>query len=278
MNEAGRYRAIGRGFDASAAAYDGEIGHNPAMQYMRSVSLETLCSTFSPGQRVLEIGCGTGAEAIALAARGVRVVATDLSEEMIGQTRAKVAAAGLAGWVEARTLAAGELGALLAEGEQGRFDGAYSSFGPLNGEPDLTAVGETLGALLRPGSRLVASVMNRFYAFEVLWYAGHGRLGQAVRRWGGMTMATVSPSLPVVVPTWYHTPGAFARAFAGWFRVVRYQALPLLLPPPYLDYLWRERAAWVARLRAWEQRLAGRWPLAALGDHFLIVMERAGAA
>ena len=36
------YREIGRGFDASAGAYDGEVGRNPAMQYMRQVSLEAL--------------------------------------------------------------------------------------------------------------------------------------------------------------------------------------------------------------------------------------------
>ena len=87
-------------------------------------------------------------------------------------------------------------------------------------------------------------------------------------------MAAVSPSLPTVVPTWYHTPRGFARALARWFRVVRCQALPLLLPPPYLEHLWRDRAAWVARLHPWERRLAGRWPFAALGDHFLTVMVR----
>jgi hypothetical protein len=57
---------------------------------------------------------------------------------------------------------------------------------------------------------------------------------------------------------------------------MRCQALPLLLPPPYLEHLWRDRAPWVVRLRTWEDRLAERWPFHGLGDHFLIDMARRG--
>jgi len=275
LSKQAHYGEVGRGFDRSAASYDHEIGLNPAMQYMRRISLATLLSTFRAGQRVLEIGCGTGEEAIALAQGGVYILATDLSSQMVDLTRRKAAAAGLEGWIQVRRLAAGQLAALRDEWGEAPFDGAYSSFGPLNGEPDLSPVCEALATLLRPDSPLVASVMNRYCAFETLWYLAHGRPRRAIRRWHGQTMAPISPGLAAVVPTWYHTPRSFARAFAPAFRARRCRALPFLLPPPFAAPLWRDHARWMQCLVGWEERLAPRWPFSALGDHFLIVLQRA---
>jgi SAM-dependent methyltransferase len=267
------YHELKAGFDRSAGTYDVEAGANPAMAYMRRVSQRTLLAQFSPGQRVLELGCGTGEEAVALGQAGVRVLATDLSAEMLAVADAKIAAAGLESVVQTRRLAAGEVGELADELGRGAFDGAYSSFGALNGEPDLYAVGRALAALVRPGGRLVVSVMNRVYPFELLWFLAHGRPREAVRRLGGRTMAHVSPALAVRVPTWYWTPRAFARALPG-FRRLSCRALPLLLPPPYAGHLWARFPTWVGRLGRWEERLAGWRLFCGLGDHFVMILAR----
>jgi SAM-dependent methyltransferase len=267
------YREIGAGFDDSAQAYDREAEANPAMAYMRRVSLQTLQATFAPGERVLELGCGTGEEAIALGRAGVEVLATDVSAQMLAVARDKIADAGLEQVVQTRRLAAGEIDALVDEAGAGALDGAYSSFGALNGEPELGAVGRALAALIRPGGHLVVSVMNRVYPFEVLWFLAHGRPREAARRWGGSAMAHVSPSLTVRVRTWYWSPRGFTRAFPG-FRRVSCRALPLLLPPPYVGHLWTRFPTWTARLVRWDRRLAGRWPFCGMGDHFLMALER----
>jgi SAM-dependent methyltransferase len=274
MIERDPHDEIGAGFDRAAESYDRQVGTNAAMRHMRRVSLEALDAAFRPGQSVIEIGCGTGIEAAHLARRGVRVLATDLSPEMVDLTARRAAQSGVQDRVQTRRLAAGELGSLVDEYERGSFDGAYSSFGPLNGEPSLRAVSAPLAALIRSGGTLVASVMNRFYPFETVWYLAHGHPRQAVRRWKGRAMAGVSPTLPDVVPTWYHTPQAFARAFAPAFRRAGCQALPLLLPPPPLAHLWARAPGLWRGLARYEQRLAARRPFCALGDHFLMVLER----
>ena len=274
MIERGPHDEIGAGFDRAAECYDRQVGANLAMRYMRRVSIETLDAAFQPGQHVIEIGCGTGLEAVHLAQRGVYVLATDLSPEMVKLTARRAAQASVWDRVQTRRLAAGELLALLDKYEPSSFDGAYSSFGPLNGEPSLRAVSAPLAALVRAGGRVVASVMNRFYPFETAWYLAHGRPRQAVRRWKGRAMASVSPTLPDTVPTWYHTPRAFARAFAPAFRRANCRALPWLLPPPPLAHLWSRAPGLWRKLTRYEERLAGRWPFCALGDHFLMVLER----
>jgi SAM-dependent methyltransferase len=270
----GAYDEIRRGFDQAATCYDREMSANPAMRFMRHVSLRTLADLFQPGQRVLEIGCGTGQEAIHLAQRGVHVLATDLSPQMVALTVQKARSLGLGHRVAARQLAAAELGILIDELGAGALDGAYSSFGPLNGEPNLKAVARPLAQLIHPGGSVVASVMNRFYPFETLWYLLHRRPRQATRRWRGTAMAGVSPALPARVPTWYYTPAAFVSAFRPQFRRIACRALPCLLPPPYLADLWLRHPRLIDCLRPWEEKLAGCWPLCGLGDHFLVVLQR----
>jgi SAM-dependent methyltransferase len=263
-------------FDPVAERYDTEVRANPSMRYMRTISLVTLQSAFSPGQRVLEIGCGTGEEAVTLARAGIRIVATDPAANMLTVTERRVSQEGLGNWVETRQLAAGELGMLLWEYGEGSFDGAYSSFGPLNGESSLRPVATALAALVKPGGLLVASVMNRFYLFEAMWYLVHAQPGKAARRWRGQVQARISSETDDMMRTWYHTPGQMVRDVSPHFELTYCRALPFLLPPPYAASLWSKHARFWERIASIDEWLAPRWPFRALGDHFLIVLRRSG--
>src|SRR2546423_7059001 len=70
-------------FNAAASRYDADAHANLMMRWLRRESLRHLTRNFKAGDTVLEIGCGTGEEAIALARRGVRVLATDASAGVI---------------------------------------------------------------------------------------------------------------------------------------------------------------------------------------------------
>lgn len=111
-----------------------------------------------PPARVLELGCGRGDLARALAADGYDVVAVDPEAPE--------------GPIFRRTT-------LEALGDEGVFDGAFASL-VLHHVDDLDAALEKLGSLLRPG----APVVVREFAWELVdeptarWdYARHGRKG-----------------------------------------------------------------------------------------------------
>lgn len=272
------YHQVAEAFDQAAQNYDELYQGNQVMAWMRQESLAVLQETFPPGSHLLEIGCGTGEEALALAGQGYSIVATDISPAMIELCRRKAAAKGSPG-IAWRVVPAGQMEGLLAEHGPATFDGAYASFGGLNCEPDLAPVATTVARLLRPGARLVCSIMGRWCAWEIAWGLLHLRPREAFRRlgqnWIGAGLA--SPGGTLSVPVRYYTPRSFARAFEPHFRVGATRGLPVLLPPPYLDHILERHPGLLPRLARAERRVRDRFPFHSLGDHFLLIMERLDA-
>lgn len=91
-------------FDAVAAEYDAEFTQRRLGRWLRGMVWKRLGAAFQPGQHVLELGCGTGQDAVWLARRGVRVTATDASAAMLDITRRKADAAGVADLVNVAQL------------------------------------------------------------------------------------------------------------------------------------------------------------------------------
>ncbi len=75
-----------RAFDSVAADYDGPRGNNALIQDMRGEMWRWLDATFAPGSRLIDIGCGTGLDAVRMAERGHHVTATDWSPQMVQRT------------------------------------------------------------------------------------------------------------------------------------------------------------------------------------------------
>lgn len=253
-------------FDALALDYDAQFTESVLGRLMRRAVWRWLDAAFSSGERVLELGCGTGEDAVHLAQRGVRVVATDASPAMLDVARAKVDTAGLAGSVELRTLGIDDIDRL--DGNPGAFDGAFSNFGGLNCVADLSRVARALGVLLRPGARVILCVMGPLVPWEWAWLVGHGsprhalrRLSDAGVRWRGLTVR-------------YPTIRATRRAFSPYFLTRRTGAIGVLLPPSYAEPWARKHRALVERLDRWERRIE-QWPIVPwLADHYLVELER----
>ncbi|MFQ5340234.1 MAG: corrinoid protein-associated methyltransferase CpaM [Anaerolineae bacterium] len=105
------------------------------------------------GDRVLEIGCGTGALAVMMARQGAEVVGVDVSPAMLGEAERKVAAEDLGDRITLRRMDASEIDRRF---EAQSFDVIVSTlvFSELN-EMEQRYVLAAVQRLLKPGGRLI---------------------------------------------------------------------------------------------------------------------------
>ncbi|MDI3339979.1 MAG: class I SAM-dependent methyltransferase [Sphaerobacter sp.] len=268
-------------FDAAAGAYDASFTQRPLGRLLRTAVWRHLDAAFRPGDRVLELGCGTGEDAVHLAQRGIEVLALDASAAMLARAREKVRAAGVAGRVQLAQLDLSRHSlehVLVAAGSApgcGPFDGAFSSFGALNCLPDRRALAASLADWVRPGGRVVLVLMSPLCPWEIGWHLAHGQPRRALRRLTAGRAGTVAHTGGgASTRVWYPTPRRLCAEFAPTFRPVTTAGIGVLLPPSYLAGLverWPRAAAHLARL---EDRIAGRFPWTWLNDHYLVVLER----
>jgi ubiquinone/menaquinone biosynthesis C-methylase UbiE len=256
-------------FDSVAPDYDGPRGNNTLIQDMRSEMWRILDATFAPGSRLIDLGCGTGLDAVRMARAGHRITATDWSQGMVERTRERAARADVATRVEPMAVGAHELSRVDGGGE---FDGAYSNLGPLNCVPDLAEMAAQCARLLKPRAALVFSVIGRICPWEIGYYA-------LKRNWPRVRVRFAPAMVPVgmnkrVVWTRYYTPREFYRAFERHFSLEHFRGLCVLAPPPYLTGVKEKHGRLYERLWRLERRAAG-WPvLRNMGDHFVIVMRK----
>jgi 2-polyprenyl-6-hydroxyphenyl methylase/3-demethylubiquinone-9 3-methyltransferase len=106
------------------------------------------------GARVADVGCGGGLLSEALAREGAQVTGIDLGEKVVEVAKLHLYESGLT--VDYRV----QSSAALAAGEPASFD-AVCCMELIEHVPDPAALVNDLAALLKPGSRLFMSTLNR---------------------------------------------------------------------------------------------------------------------
>jgi 2-polyprenyl-3-methyl-5-hydroxy-6-metoxy-1,4-benzoquinol methylase len=250
-------------YDAIAADYDAQVRGD---DWMRLALHAHYARVFHPGQRVLDVGCGTGIDALALARRGVRVVGVDGSAGMIARLHAKVASENLSDMIQAQVRRIQDLETL----NEGSFDGIISAFASLNSLPDLDGFAADAARLVRPGGHVVLHMLNRFSVWEWLgyvarrdWVAACG-VGKHRRREFVIGGEAVQHAV-------YFANEAYRRFFIKDFVKRDAYALGSLRPPHTVR---RVPSPMVAVLERMDVRLGGLPLLRNAGRFFVLDLER----
>jgi 2-polyprenyl-3-methyl-5-hydroxy-6-metoxy-1,4-benzoquinol methylase len=225
---------IGAAYDAIAADYDRQL---EPVRWIRRILWRHFDRSFRPGDRILDVGCGTGSDAIHLARNQIRVTAIDASPEMLARLRSKLAGQSSSLNVEATLGNVDDLAQELA----GPFDGIISSFAALN-TVNLSMFAPQAARLLRPGGRLIFHMLSTGYGRPHL----AGLLG---RRPGAVAseVKTIAVGGEPLTHLNLEPDALYRRFFETHFELRSRYALGLLvssrmetwLPGPLLDVIGR---------------------------------------
>lgn len=238
-------------FDGIARDYDRLWSSTAIGIAQRNSVWQTVDPLFQPGDCILDVGCGTGVDAVHFQSRGVQVYAIDSSPGMIAIARKR--------GVNAQVQPIETLHRLNQE-----FDGAVSNFGALNCVKRLDLVAFNLARLIRKSGHVALCFLGRICAWEIGYYLLRGNPGKAFRRLSGRSTSQLAGEV------FYFSKSFIASAFNPYFRLIRYGGIGLCVPASYAKLENRT----VDKLAAIDERLAHRPMLRGLSDHSLYIFER----
>lgn len=260
--------AAGMAFDALAGEYDEKFTTSLIGRAQRKVVWEILDRTFSSGDKILELNCGTGEDALHLARLGISVVACDASARMLDVARCKSAAERVCGSISFHQVASEHIEEIAYRAP---FDGVFSNFAGLNCVEDLGHVSDDLARLIRPGGFMLLCLCSRTCLSEIMYYGFQLKWKEALRRCRGHARI---PVRGVEVAVQYPTLRQLKRIFSPWFALQDVRAVGLAIPPSYLE-AWVSRHQVLFRALVRLDRVLHRLPwFRTLGDHVLLTFQR----
>jgi SAM-dependent methyltransferase len=254
-------------WDLAASTYDRDFTGTVIGRTRRHSVWRDLERAFHPGQRILELNCGTGIDASHLASRGIQVLACDISPRMIQLARQQALPADLEDRLDFRVLPTENIESLESEAP---FDGAFSNFSGLNCVEDLSAVARNLARLLKPGASLLICMIGHFVPWEIVWFLAHGKPGKAFARARGNRGLIEAGGLRIQRPSVQE----IARLFAPDFELRSWRGVGIAVPPSYMEH-WASRFPELTPLLARADSWIDRWPLFRnVGDCVLLEFSR----
>lgn len=264
-------KSVALAFDSAAEEYDFTIGNNFINTWIRKRSISELLRWTSSDHTLLEIGCGTGQEAIEISKHVKRIIATDISTKMIEILSLKLKYRKLEGKIIPIKIPAAEIYRVRELLPDLEINGCYSFNGPLNCEPNIKAFAKHLWEILASPGYFICSIRNTICMSEEISHILSLQFKKLAPRRIQPIMVSVGGT---DIPAFYYPPHSFAKSFEPYFELKKLIGLPALLPPAYLnDYYIRFRQ-YTSILEKIEELLSCRFPFNLLGDQTLFVFQK----
>jgi ubiquinone/menaquinone biosynthesis C-methylase UbiE len=257
---------VAQAFNLISEGFDRDL-ENDITKRIRENIYEVVERLVVPGTSIVDINCGTGIDAIALARRGFRVTGIDISPKMIEQAERKAEQ----GHLQNVSFLHGSF-ERLSEAFDEPAGLVLSNFAGLNCTANLFVVAREVSGIVSPGGFLLAVVMPRFSLWESLSYVLRGQWKGSIRRFRKRTTATGFRGKTFIVH--YHSPTSFRRAFQPWFDMRQLIGVSVFSPSPQSMTFYHS----YPRLVRWLERLddlVAPLPLfRSIGDHYIMVLQR----
>lgn len=264
-------KSVALAFDSAAEEYDFTIGNNFINTWIRKKSISELLRWTSSDHTLLEIGCGTGQEAIEVSKHVKRIIATDISNEMIEILSLKLKHRRLEDKIIPVKISAAEIYRIQELLPDLEINGCYSFNGPLNCEPNIKTFAKHLWEILASPGYFICSIRNTVCMSEEISHLLSFQFEKLAPRRHRPIMVSVGGT---DIPAFYYPPHFFAKSFEPYFKLKKLIGLPVLLPPAYLNDYYILFRPYTSILEKIEELISSRFPFNLLGDQTLFVFQK----
>lgn len=253
-------------FDTAALTYDEVFTHSLIGKAQRRRVHAFLSKELGKTPlNILEINCGTGADAHFLAAQGHQVLATDISEGMIDEARKETSKN-----VEFRTL---DINNIATANLDPFYDVLFSNFGGLNclSPVQLKEFFQQAPSKLEEGGRMILVIMPKNCLWERWYFWLKGNFAAARRR--KSSQAVLAHVDGVDVPTWYYNPGDIEAMLSDRMKITKVRPIGCSIPPSYLEPSFKKMPFFMRILEGMEPLFNFRF-WSRYSDHYAIALEK----
>ncbi len=255
-------------FDLAAPQYDTIFTYSNIGKAQRKLVFKHIKPILQQGKKlsILELNCGTGADAITFAKMHHDVIATDISEGMIAVAKAKKHPKNVAFKVQ-------DINTISTKTFIKKFDVIFSNFGGLNclSKEQLQAFLEKTTDLLLPNGKLILVVMPKQCLWERFYFTLKGDRAKAKRR--NTNESVVANVDGVGVETWYYNPRDISAIADVNFTTTKVKPIGVTIPPSYLEKSFVAKFPMLPIFKGLDSIITAS-SLAKYADHFLIVLEK----
>jgi len=247
-------------YDNIARDYDEQLRKGLLEKIIRKHFQQKLINVFKPNDRILELSCGTGTDAIFMAKSGLKVTATDISPGMIKTANQKILKENLSSSIETIVMDMENLKYKI----KNIYDGAISNFDGLNFIKNPAEFAADLSKVLKPKSSVIFTLLNNKCAWEFIYYILKLNPKKAI----GFIRKREKNYTSLVT---LYSPAKFTGFFAPYFNIKKITGFGFIIPPDGLIGLQKHFI--FKRAEKPDIFLASGFPFRNFCDHYIIEMQ-----
>ena len=246
-----------------ASGYDEVVGVSIPARLIRNFFCQRILNAVKPGMHLLEIGCGTGIDAVYLAKNGIKLTSTDISPEMIKITSQKAVNENLTEFITTEILDADNLDKL----DGNLFDGIISNFNAMNYVKDMNKFALNAHKILKPGAKVFFVMLNKVCLWEFYYYLLKFRPVTAYER-----LTAREKYFKTRMKLYF--PRRVKKIFSEYFITNSVRGFGFLYPPDGLAAFQERHMKFFNSIQGLENFLCSKYPFYNFCDHYLIEMTK----
>lgn len=251
-------------FDSYAIDYDDHFTNSLIGKAQREQVRKQLSKVIkSDVKNVLEVNCGTGEDALWFTKKGMKVLATDISEGMIEVAKQKT------NEIDFLQLNCMNIASLAPS----TYDMVFSNFGGLNclNANELIQFRNACESIQNKDNRLAFVIMGTQCWWERMYFRLKKDKKKSTRRQDRKGVDTIINDQKF--KTWYYSPEYFKELFGDDYVCVTLKPIGLFVPPSYLEPYIEKRKNFLGALRFLDSIFSFSF-LSNFADHYIIIFKK----